>query len=193
MVMVDAKDWRYYTPRVTNGPAFAPVVWANYVAYEGSNSQIYLVDMNDGKIIQVSQSGTQNTNPQIGQNLVTWEEHTDKRQICGYRIGSGECLQITDDPGEENCGGYTDGKTVVWYNKGISAYDVATRARTQVSRAGYYPDVSDGIVVYLKGVNNHIAVFGYDLAAREEFPHKQRLLRLRPIDRRQPGHLVPGQ
>ena len=164
LILIDVTTWRYYTPPLSTGPAFAPVVWSNYVAYEGKNGQIYLIDMYTGQQKQISQAD-KNNGPQIGQDLVVWQEFTDKQQIRGYRISTGEFIKITDDSGEEHRSPYTDGKTVVWWDKGVTAYDVATRQRTKISDTGYYPDVDNGIVVYMKSS----AVYAYDLVEQKEF------------------------
>jgi len=171
LILVDVTNWRYYTPPLATGPAFAPVAWGNYIAYEGKNKQVYVIEMNTGVQTQVSRGDGKHGNPAIGPDLVVWEEYTDKRQIRGFRISNGEQLTITDDPGAEHCGPRTDGATVVWWgnSEGVSAYSVATGVRTQITKSGFYADVDNGIAVYLKSVTGVTAVYGCDLTTGEEF------------------------
>lgn len=172
LMLVDVTTWNYYLPPLVNGPAFAPVVWDRFCAYEGKGSKVWLLDLQSGNEQPVSNSTNQQRGPQIGNGLVVWEEYTNKRQIHGYKISTGEELTITDDAGAEHCSPYTDGKTVVWWGNsgGVWAYDVATGKKTQVSKSGFYADVDNGIVVYLKSMGKEgSAAFGYDLGTGEEF------------------------
>lgn len=171
LILVDVRDWKYYIPPINTGPAFAPVVAGDFVAYEGKGGQICLLNLRTSEEKIISSGTERHGNPQIAADLVVWEEYTDKRQIRGYRISTGETINITDDAGAEHCGPYTDGKTVVWWGngEGVGAYDLATGKRTKVSKTGFYAGVDNGIVVYLKSEGKDSAVYGYDLAKSEEF------------------------
>jgi hypothetical protein len=173
LILIDITNWQYYTPVLKNGPAFAPVSRGNYVAYEGANSGIYLIDLQTGDEVRVSSADTQARNPNMSGDLLIWEVFKDKRQVHGYRLSTKQTFVITDDAGAEHCGPYTDGKTIVWWDQSsgqqVTVYDVATKQRRTIP-GGYYADVSDGIVVYLKNLEDgKSAVFGYDLAASQEF------------------------
>ncbi len=171
LVVVDTRTWRYYTPPLETGPVFGPVACGDLIAYEGKGGRICYIDMNTGAQTTVSRGDSRHANPATGPDLIVWEEYDNKRQVRGYRISTGEEIRITDDAGAEHCGPQTDGKTVVWWgnSEGVGAYDLATGTRKVISKQGFYADVDNGIVVYLKGVKGGSAVFGYDLATGEEF------------------------
>ena len=63
LIVFDTSTGLYYCPPLETGPAFAPVVSGNLVAYEGKNSQIYVIDMMSGVQRQVSLAGSKNANP----------------------------------------------------------------------------------------------------------------------------------
>lgn len=171
LVLMDMRNGQYYVPPLKTGPALTPVVWGDYVAYQGKGQNVYCIDMNTGIQTQVTKSSSRHDQPGIGPDLIVWSEYVNKRQVRAYRISTGEEIAITNDAGAEHCSPVTDGKTVVWWGntEGVSVYDMATRVRKNISRTGFYPDVDSGIVVYLKDIGKDSAVFGYDLARGQEF------------------------
>jgi hypothetical protein len=174
LMLENVQTWEHYDPPLgESGPAFGPVIWQNYVAYLGAKKQIYLMDLTDGHWTQISKSGTTNEVPGIGPDLVTWNENVDKkRQVRAYRISTGELKNITDDPSVDHYGSSTDGRYIVWKDKGftIGLYDMKAGATVPVSTEGFYTVVGNGILAYVKWLDKtSAAVFGYDLATQKEF------------------------
>lgn len=169
LILFDLRNGQYYVPELQTGPITVPVVWSDYVVYEGKGGHIYCIDMNTGVQSQITRSKNRHDQPDIGAGLIVWNEQIGKRQVYAYRMSTGETFAVTSDSSTDHTSPVTDGKTIVWWGGGVWAYDVATKTARNICRTGVYPHVSDGIVVYLKNLGGKSAVFGYDLAANQEF------------------------
>lgn len=154
---------------VSHGPMdpYAPVIWNNYVAYEGPDAQMYLLNTLTGEEKLISPGTGKHEKPQMGQDMVVWSDASAPgRRIRGYRISTGESFVVTPSAGDYVLP-HTDGKTIVaWSNyHGVAAYDIATGSWTTISSNGYFADVDGGLVVYQNGN----IIYGYDLSSKTTF------------------------
>jgi len=152
------------------------------VAYE-LGCRIHLLNLRTGVQRRISDDQPHYQNPDIGGDLVVWEEFTNPnarsndRKIKGYRISTGELINVADNPGTDRWGPRTDGRTVVWTTKsGADIYNAATGGLSTIPKA-FFPDVDNGIVVYLKSAVSPAGkcmcgknwVYGRDLGTDSDF------------------------
>lgn len=175
LVIYDLTTGRYYCSGLRTGSAMYPVAEGNYVAYVG-NGEIILVDMAASVqwLLSDRSLGSKNYNPAIGGDYVTWldDNEKDHPRFRVYRISTRETFTIDSEPGVTYRGADTDGKTIVWTafmgSDSVYAYDIPTRQTTKMTQ-GYFPDIDNGLVVYMKAVKGGPAVYGKCLPSGQEF------------------------
>ncbi len=178
LILYDLSTGRYWAPELLTKSALMISISGKYVAYE-KGSRIYLYDVTTGAQKQISDDRPQHNAPDIGGDLVVWREFTDpssrqssrpRSRILGYRISTGTTFECPNSEGV-NSGPATDGSVIAWGTSGgAKVYDPKAGTERTILNA-QYPDVSNGVVVYLKSLpgSTKRAVYGTDLSMRGEF------------------------
>jgi hypothetical protein len=171
LVVHDLKTGVYYCPGLRTGTAEYPIAGGKYVTFVGTG-QIILVDMETGVQWEISDrsTGSKNYNPAISGDYVTWTDVTenDTTLIQAYQISTGKKFTIESEPGVKCGHADTDGRTIVWSGSSIQAYDIATGQR-RLFASGHFPDIDDGVVVYMKDVKGGPAIYGKCVRSGQEF------------------------
>jgi len=179
LILYDMSTGQYSAPVLKTNSAFVIAASGKYVAYElGCRMNLY--DINTGAQKRISDDQARHRNPDIGGDLVVWQEYDSafkNSRIRGYRISTGEELLFTDSfrtIGAPN----TDGQYVAWWDNtsGSSIHDTKT-GRARVIKSATLADVSGGFAVYVKSVCACTAdqkaskrtLFGMDLKTGQEF------------------------
>jgi len=154
LILYDLATTRYWAPVLKTNSAFVIAASGKYVAYE-LGCRINLYDIDTGAQMRISDDQARHRNPDIGGDLVVWQEYDSafkSSRIRGYRISTGEELLFTESfapIGAPN----TDGEYVAWWDNaaGSSIYDTKT-SRVRVIKSAVLADVSGGFAVYVKSV-----------------------------------------
>ena len=154
LILHDLATGQYFAPVLKTNSAFVIAASGKYVAYE-LGSRIYQYDLDTGTQQRISDDQPRHLNPDIGGDLVVWQEYDSafkNSRIRGYRISTGEELLFTDSfqsIGAPN----TDGEYVAWWDNtsGSSIYDTKT-GRVRVIKSATLADVSGGFAVYVKSI-----------------------------------------
>jgi len=180
LILYDLPTGRCSAPKLKTNSAFVLAMTGDFVAYE-MGCRIYLYNTRTGAQMRISDNAPSHRNPDVGGDLVVWQQYADRSfkqcRILGYRISTRETLEF---PGgfASNSGPKTDGNTIVWSTTGgAKVYDVKSRIERSIPSA-QFPDVSNGVVVYLKGAGCACGcggsrfgrgVYGTDLSMKGEF------------------------
>ena len=181
LTLYDVSSGTYVAPKLKTNSAFVISISGNQVAYE-LGCRINLYNIATGAQRRISDNQPLHRSPDIGGDLVVWQQYEDrtfkKSSVMCYRISTGQTFQVPDSA-PSNSRAYTDGNTIVWSTTtGANVYDVKTRA-TRFIQGAQFPDVSNGMVVYLKGSASGCGcsgsttagrgVYGTDLSSKGEF------------------------
>jgi len=154
LILHDLSTGQYWAPQLKTNSAFVIAASGRYVAYE-LGCRINLYDLDTGSQMRISDDQARHRNPDIGGDLVVWQEYDSafkNSRIRGYRISTGEELLFTDSfqpVGAPN----TDGEYVAWWDNtsGSSIHDTKT-GRVRVIKSAVLADVSGGFAVYVKSI-----------------------------------------
>lgn len=170
LIIFDLSTWHYSAPTISTRAAWHTTISGKYIAYE-HRSRIYLLDMTTGFLRQISSDEPLYSIPEIGGDYVVYREkktNTEWHIIC-YQISTGRQFNVTEDASLGDNWGVTDGNNIVWWSKnGVVVYNTATSNSFEIPQ-GSYPDVDNGIVVYLKKVDSQQRVFATEIATGKEY------------------------
>lgn len=171
LIMLDLSTWRYFAPPLSTRTTNYTTVCGTSIALE-CGSRIYLMDAVSGIHKRISKDESRYSAPEINGDYVVWRDTVSdsESQVIGYQISTGRLFNVTEDADVINCGGITDGKHIAWWSNknGVGVYDCVTRNTINIPK-GFFPDVENGIVVYLKKANGQNHVFGTEIATGKEF------------------------
>ena len=186
LVILDLATSKYHTPVLPTGSAYQYDVWGDRVVWtaRGGNGQVCYGTVSTGKQnAQITPGRLSRYQPSVCGNLIVWIEDDNPSntsansnsaplQLRAYDIAARRHINIPQDANVRHNSPCSDGKTIVWWQSGkpnvVMGYDLKTGKVSKIAD-GYFPDIDNGIVVYMKDVAGQGVVFGKVLSTGEEF------------------------
>jgi hypothetical protein len=153
LILFDLPTGASRSPVLKTNSAFVNSISGNLVAYE-LGCRIYLYNTVTGAQQRISDNQALNRDPDICGDLIVWLQYEDrtmkKSRVLCYRMSTGQTLACSDEYAT-NSRPNTDGTTIVWSTAaGTTVYD-AKKGFVRVIPSAQYPDVSNGVIVYVTG------------------------------------------
>ena len=185
LMILDLTTSKYYAPHLPTGSAYQYDVWGDLVVWtaRGGNGQVCYGNVRTGKqLAQITPGRMARYQPTICGNLIVWLEgdsvgpngssNSTPLQLRAYDRTTRKHINIPQDANARHNSPCTDGKTIVWWQSKpnvVMGYDLKTAKVFKIAD-GYFPDIDNGIVVYMKDVARQGGVvFGKNLSGGEEF------------------------